>query len=98
MRECIPDDGLLEPDSSVPFVLLLTFPLHLLEPHPMDSLALPRQGQSLLVEPSSRPPHWGHLTKRKNRTPRAIRMAACGSQGPFPPALSCSVQLEYTLA
>ena len=37
MRECIPDDGLLEPDFSVPFVLLLTFPLHLLEPHPMDS-------------------------------------------------------------
>ena len=29
----------------------------------------------------------GHLTKRKNHTPRAIRMAARGEQRPFPAAL-----------
>ena len=36
--------------------------------------------------------------KRKDRTPRAIWMAARGSQRLFSPALSCSVQLKYTLA
>ena len=35
--------------------------------------------------------------KRKDRTPRAIWMAARGSQRLFSPALSCSVQLKYTL-
>ena len=36
-------------------------------------------------------PIWGPFMKRKNRTPRAIRMAARGSPWPFP-----DVQLKHT--
>ena len=48
-------------------------------------------------EPRSRP-HSGVTSRNgKNRTLRAIRMAARGQQQPFSPQ-SCSVQLRHTLA
>ena len=48
----------------------------------MDSLALPRQGQRVLVEPSSRP-HWGHLTKRKIVRPEPYEWPLVAHNGPF---------------